>query len=582
MQTESDKRTECCVGDKQSFNLMVCGTMSSAGKSMLVAGLCRIFRQDGYRVAPFKSQNMALNSFVTEDGLEMGRAQVMQAQAAGEKPVIAMNPILLKPTGDRTSQVIVNGEVVANMDARTYFTKKTEYIPAIRGAYGSLAEEHDIVVIEGAGSPAEINLKENDIVNLGLAEMVDAPVVLVADIDRGGVFAQLYGTVMLLSEAERWRIKGLIINKFRGDASLLASGVEQMEKLLGIPVVGLIPYMEDLHLPDEDSLSERFLKKESVLRGGESDSFRNGGGLRRDVNESGGLGASWAAGRDGCLQIAVIRYPRISNFTDFDAFEQYGNVRVAFVRTADELSAVQPDVIVLPGSKHTVSDLRWMKERGLFDALAEDFSDVPLVGICGGLEMLGAEIVDAVSAEGENESEKGLGLLPFVTVMDAEKTRRQVDGELPEIEGCFAGLSGMRAVGYEIHNGRVVEENNGFVNGMDGLCNGRGEGDGINCRTDEVGDVFVAGKGRVLGTFLHGLFDETELRERFLYIVAEYRGKTDFVLSDGGVPQDEFVERQFDKLADVLREHLDVDGIYRMMGMPDAVSVAKPHEWQTQ
>ena len=496
---------------------------------MVTAGLCRIFRQDGYRVAPFKSQNMALNSFVTEDGLERGRAQVMQAQAAGEKPAVAMNPILLKPTGDHTSQVIVNGKAVANMDACTYFAQKLQYIPYIRKAYDSLAAEHDIVLIEGAGSPAEINLNQHDIVNLGLAEMIDAPVILVADIDRGGVFAQLYGTVMLLPDGQRRRIKGLVINKFRGDASLLVSGVEQIETLLGIPVVGLIPYMEDLHLPDEDSLSERFAKR-----------------------------GHWREG----LRIAVIRYPRISNFTDFDAFEQYENVRVAFVRTADELLAAEPDAVILPGSKHTVSDLRWMRERGICDVLLGELSEVPLVGICGGLEMLGTEIVDAAGVEGQRESEKGLGLLPVATVMDAAKVRQQVTGKIPELGGCFAKLSGMKAVGYEIHNGRLVRENERHGAAQDGSAE----------------DVFALGTGRVLGTFLHGLFDETKLRERFLHIVAAYRGKTDFALSGGGVSQDDFVEAQFDRLAEVLRKHLAMDALFRIMEGKDAVLQEQPRE----
>ncbi|MBR1634012.1 MAG: cobyric acid synthase [Lachnospiraceae bacterium] len=511
---------------------MVCGTMSSVGKSMVTAGLCRIFLQDGFQVAPFKSQNMALNSFVTKDGLEMGRAQVMQAQAAGEKPVVAMNPILLKPTGDRTSQVIVNGEVVADMDARTYFAKKTQYIPAIRKAYDSLLKDHDIIVIEGAGSPAEINLKENDIVNLGMAELVDAPVILVADIDRGGVFAQLYGTVMLLSEAERSRIRGMVINKFRGDASLLDSGVEQIEKLLGIPVVGLVPYMDQLCLPDEDSLSERFHRK--------SDDIHDG------------------------LRIAVIRYPRISNFTDFDAFEQYENVSVAFVRTVEELTKARPDVIILPGSKHTVSDLQWLLKNGFDQALKEAFSDVPLIGICGGLEMLGTKIVDAAGVEGQPGTEQGLGLLPVATEMAAQKTRRQVTVRLPEIKGCFAGLSGMQAAGYEIHNGRIVGESGSF-GGTIKTSPASEEG-----LVREQSESAVIASGRVLGTFLHGLFDQVKLRERFLMSVADCRGKADFALSGGRLPQDEFVEMQFDRLAAVLREHLAMEEIYRIMGMDAA------------
>ena len=272
---------------------MIQGTMSNAGKSLLCAGLCRIFKQDGYRVAPFKSQNMALNSFITEDGLEMGRAQVVQAEAAGVAPQVEMNPILLKPTNDVGSQVIVNGEVLKNMSAREYFAYKKQLIPDIMKAFHKLEEENDIIVIEGAGSPAEINLKKDDIVNMGLAKMVDAPVLLVGDIDRGGVFAQLLGTLMLLEDDEKERVKGLVINKFRGDKTILDPGIVMLEERGGIPVVGVTPYMQ-VEIEDEDSLTERF----NMTKGGKG-----------------------AEKRIGLVDIAVIRTPRISNFTDFMLLE---------------------------------------------------------------------------------------------------------------------------------------------------------------------------------------------------------------------------------------------------------------------
>ena len=312
---------------------MVQGTMSNAGKSLLVAGLCRIFKQDGYRVAPFKSQNMALNSFITEEGLEMGRAQVMQAEAAGIKPLVCMNQILLKPTNHIGSQVIVNGEVLGNMNARDYFAYKKQLIPDIKKAFRKLEGMADIIVIEGAGSPAEINLKENDIVNMGMAKLVDAPVLLVGDIDRGGVFAQLLGTLMLLEDDEKTRVKGLCINKFRGDKSILEPGIQMLEERGGIPVTGVIPYME-LSLEDEDSLTERFLNK-----------------------------------TQGCIDLAVIRYPRISNFTDFHVFEQLKGVTVRYVTSVQELH--QPDMIFLPGSKNTMGDLKWMRQNGLEAAVKE-------------------------------------------------------------------------------------------------------------------------------------------------------------------------------------------------------------------
>ena len=359
--------------------IMVQGTMSNAGKSLLAAGLCRIFRQDGYRVAPFKSQNMALNSFVTSEGLEMGRAQVMQAEASGIEPLAAMNPILLKPTDDEGSQVVVNGRPIGNMKARDYFAYKKELIPVIRDAFRSLETKADIIVVEGAGSPAEINLKENDIVNMGLAEMLDAPVILVGDIDRGGVFAQLLGTLMLLEDRERERIGGLVINKFRGDASLLDSGIQMLEEKGGVPVVGLVPYM-DVRLEDEDSLSERLTRT--------------------------------ARGR---IDIAVIRLPKLSNFTDMDVFEQFSEVAVRYVDRAQDLGT--PDLIILPGSKSTIGDLRWLKDRGFADRVREcAVAGIPVIGICGGYQMLGERVSDPDGVEGGGEV-AGLGLLPVTTVL---------------------------------------------------------------------------------------------------------------------------------------------------------------------
>ena len=300
--------------------IMIQGTMSNAGKSLLAAGLCRIFKQDGYKVAPFKSQNMALNSFITEEGLEMGRAQVMQAEAAGITPSVKMNPILLKPTNDVGSQVIVNGEVLGTMSARDYFQYKKQLFPKVMEAYEELDKEYDIIVIEGAGSPAEINLKQEDIVNMGMAKKAHAPVLLVGDIDRGGVFAQLNGTVMLLEEDEKEMVKGLIINKFRGDKTILDPGVAALEERTGIPVVGVAPYM-DLEVEDEDSLTERFSN----------------------------------SGEVGVIDIAVIRVPRISNFTDFNALEVIPGVSVRYVKHPAELK--NPDMIILPGTKNTMEDL---------------------------------------------------------------------------------------------------------------------------------------------------------------------------------------------------------------------------------
>ena len=338
--------------------IMVQGTMSGAGKSLLCTALCRIFAQDGYKVAPFKSQNMALNSFVTRAGLEMGRAQVVQAQAAGVEPDVRMNPILLKPSSDVGSQVIVNGEVRGDMPARVYFRQKKALIPEILRAYESLAQEYDILVIEGAGSPAEINLKAVDIVNMGLAKLVDAPVLLVGDIDRGGVFAQLYGTVALLEADERARICGLVINKFRGDVEILRPGLAMLEEKTRLPVLGVIPYTR-ADIEDEDSLSERLQSSKAVKP----------------------------------LDAAVVRLPHISNFTDFMPLEQHPLLGVRYVQNVRELGS--PDLIILPGTKNTVADLLWLRQCGL-EAAVQKLAKrgTPILGVCGGYQMLGRTLDD--------------------------------------------------------------------------------------------------------------------------------------------------------------------------------------------
>ena len=486
--------------------IMVQGTMSNAGKSLLVAGLCRIFRQDGYRVAPFKSQNMALNSYITTEGLEMGRAQVMQAEAAGIAPIVCMNPILLKPTNHTGSQVIVNGEVLGNMSAKDYFSYKKQLIPDIKKAFHRLEECADIIVIEGAGSPAEINLRQNDIVNMGLAKMVDAPVLLVGDIDRGGVFAQLLGTLMLLAEDERTRVKGLVINKFRGDKSILDSGIKMLEEKGGIPVAGVIPYME-LFLEDEDSLTERFDKKQQ-----------------------------------GLIDIAVIHYPRISNFTDFNVFEQLPYVSVRYVSSVSELH--NPDLVFLPGSKNTMGDLKWMRERGLETAVKKLAEEIPVFGICGGYQMLGGQICDPDGVE-EGGSLRGMGLLPVSTVLSREKERCQTEGTINELEGSLDVLGGCAFHGYEIHMGRTTQT------GEDRMI-------GIGQKTVVVGD------GRnVYGSYVHGLFDQGDTAAAIIRALAEKKGvePEDFKLEE----YQNFKEKQYDKLADTLRQYLDMEAVYGIL-----------------
>ncbi|MCM1126167.1 MAG: cobyric acid synthase [Lachnospiraceae bacterium] len=480
--------------------IMIQGTMSNAGKSFLTAGLCRIMRQDGYRAAPFKSQNMALNSFITKEGLEMGRAQVMQAEAAGIEPMVCMNPILLKPTSHTGSQVIVNGEVLGTMSAKDYFSYKKQLIPHIKKAFKKLEEYADIIVIEGAGSPAEINLKENDLVNMGLAQMVDAPVLLVGDIDRGGVFAQLLGTLMLLTEEEKERVKGLIINKFRGDESILAPGIEMLKERGKVPVTGVVPYM-DVALEDEDSLSGRFEQR-----------------------------------RPAEIDLAVIRYPRISNFTDFNIFEQMGQVSVRYVTSPSQLQ--HPDMVLLPGSKNTMGDLKWMRQNGLEAAVKKLSEEIPVFGICGGYQMLGEAIADPEGAE-EGGEIRGMELLPVRTLLGREKVRSQKAGNINELKGILAGLSGMEYEGYEIHMGKT------------------------SLPPGEAGAVISGSNPNVYGTYFHGIFDKGQTAEALIKALAEKRG----IRLKEKVPEDyrSFKEGQYDKLADTLRKYLNMEEIYGML-----------------
>ena len=474
--------------------IMIQGTMSGAGKSLITAGLCRVFHQDGLVAAPFKSQNMALNSYITKEGLEMGRAQVMQAEAAGIEPEVCMNPILLKPTTDRGSQVIVNGEVLGNMSAKEYFAYKKKLIPDIKKAFMKLEEKADIIVIEGAGSPAEINLKENDIVNMGLAEITGSNVLLAADIDRGGVFAQLLGTVELLTPSERARVAGMIINKFRGDPTILDPGIEMIEKKCGIPVTGVLPYLH-ASFDDEDSLTERF-----------------------DAHRTAGV-----------IDIAVIRYPRISNFTDFNVFEYMEGVSVRYVSSVRELG--EPDMIFLPGSKNTMGDLRWLRESGLENAVKKVSERCPVFGICGGYQMLGQKISDPENAEDGGEI-KGMGLLGTETVLKKEKIRKQVSGTLNFPAGAFEDMKDIRYTGYEIHMGVTKPE-------------------GLSVNSD--------GKN-VYGSYIHGLFDEGDIAMRIVEKLAAKKGVE--INTDDELSYASLKEKNYDLLADMIRENMDMDKVY--------------------
>jgi adenosylcobyric acid synthase len=449
---------------------MVQGTASHVGKSTLVAALCRIAAKAGYRVAPFKAQNMSLNAAVTPDGGEIGRAQYTQAEAAGIVPTVQMNPILLKPTDDQRSQVIVLGRVMGAERAAEYFERRDALWPIVCESLDSLIESHDLVIIEGAGSPAEINLASREIVNMRVARHVNAPVVLVGDIERGGVFASLYGTVALLPDAERHLIRAFIINKFRGDPSLIEPGPTMLAERTGIPTLGVIPYMADLGLPEEDSL-----------------------GVPSDHDAS------------PVIDIAVIRFPHMANFDDFDPLRRERGVGVRFVDRPEHLGT--PDLIVLPGTKTTVADLEWFRGRGF--ALKKE---MPILGICGGYQMLGREIRDPLHVESPHECVEGLGLLPVVTTFEAIKTTKPLPGG-----------------GYEIHNGIS-------------------EGPLVD--------------GRITGTYVHGWFDDPTVRRPMLCELAERKGVR---LELGPLPPTR--DQAFDALAEHVSRHCDVPAIFGLVGL---------------
>ena len=479
--------------------IMIQGTASNSGKSLLTAGLCRIFKQDGYKVAPFKSQNMALNSFITQDGLEMARAQVMQAEACEIDPDIRMNPILLKPTSDSRSQVIVNGKSIGDMKASDYFAYKKNLIPKIMEAFESLSKENDIIVIEGAGSPAEINLKHDDIVNMGMATMAKSPVLIAGDIDRGGVFASLAGTMLLLNEDEKRMVKGFNINKFRGDAAILQPGLKMLEDRIKIPSIGIVPFI-DIKVDDEDSLTGRFDK--STYREGEA-----------------------------LLDIVVIRLPRISNFTDFNPLGYIDGVSLRYVDSVMDFK--MPDLVILPGTKNTLSDLAWLRQSGLDRALLEHARQgKPVIGICGGYQMLGENLSDPHGVEDGGQMQ-GLGLLPYNTLFTKEKVRTQTKGTLSEVSGIFSALSGAAYEGYEIHMG-ITETAKNIVN-----------------------------ERNVYGTYIHGIFDCERITKSILDELCGLKGIHPSKINAFDIKK--FKLSQYDILADSLRKSLDMKHIHRIL-----------------
>lgn len=491
---------------------MFMGTGSSVGKSLLTAAMCRILDNRGLKVAPYKSQNMALNSYITNDGKEMGRAQVVQAECARIEPQVEMNPVLLKPNSDIGCQVVLMGKAEFNMDAADYHAHKPKLIDTVVAAYDVLAKDKDVIVIEGAGSPAEINLRDNDIVNMGLAELVDAPVILIGDIDKGGVFASIYGTILLLEPEERARIKGFVINKFRGDVELLKPGIDMIIEKINIPCLGVVPYKRFV-IDDEDSVSERFDHQE-----------------------------------DGRITIGVVYLPHLSNFTDCTAFEMHPDVKVEYYRNQRELQLANPDLLVIPGSKNTIDDTDHVIQSKMgYEIKRLHGCGIPIVGICGGLQLLGKEIADPHKVESKKGTIKGLGLLNIKTTIGKEKRTIRASGK---IQGDFMGmdLKDMMVEGYEIHMGesQALDQENSFAILDDGTVDG-----------------VISQDGLVMGTYLHGVFDNDNFREKIIDVIRE---KKNIEAGPKAFDFKAFKNEQYDLLAETVEASLDMKKIMEIIG----------------
>lgn len=514
---------------KQSKAIQVCGTGSGVGKSVLVTALCRIFLQDGFKVCPFKAQNMALNSYVTKDGLEIGRAQATQAQAASVAPCVDMNPILIKPMSNRKAQIIVKGKPVRNMSVYEYVNYKNKAQKIVLKSFRRLAEAYEVVVIEGAGSPAEINLKSHDIVNMRMAKYANAPVILVGDIDKGGVFAWIVGTLELLTKEERKSIKGIVINKFRGDKRLLRPGIDFLEKKTGIKVLGVIPYFSAVGGSASGGKGIKIAEEDSIPL------------EKRD----GGI-SNQEAQKKRQLNIAIISLPHISNFTDFDVLENEPGVRLHYVSCESELGS--PDAIIIPGTKSTISDLNYLKKTGLakrITLIAKKHPLTHLIGICGGYQMLGERINDRRTTESAQKSVKGLGILPVVTSFEKEKILSWV-----KAKGI---VSGLKVTGYEIHHGRtrILKECKPVFR----VFQRQG-------KKAEGSDGAISKDGRIWGTYLHGVFDEDNFRRSFLNKLRLENGWPPLAMISS-FNQD----KEFDKLAGLIRKNIDMDLLYKIAGL---------------
>lgn len=485
--------------------IMVLGTASGVGKSTVATALCRYYRNKGFKVAPFKALNISLNSFVTEDGLEMGRAQVVQAEACEIKPMAYMNPVLLKPSGNNKTQVIVNGKVKCTIDAYKYKELNKELKKIVKETFDDFSKDYEIMILEGSGSCAEINLKETDIANMSMAKAANADVILVADIDRGGVFASVLGTLMLLSDDERERVKGVIINKFRGNVEYFKDAMKQLEDIIKIPVLGVLPYF-NLDIEDEDSVTERIKNKTTVG-----------------------------------LDIVVIRLPHMSNFTDFNNLERLKDVTVRYVNNLEEIA--EPDLVIIPGTKNTISDLRYLKKSGIFNRIKElKENGKNIFGICGGYQMLGSNINDLKGIEGEVTSEEGFGFLNISTTFNHEKNTRQISGEIKSLPNMFKSCNGVKVTGYEIHNGitELEDEKQAFI-------------------LSENNEILGAYNNNVLGTYLHGIFDSGEFLMNFINDIKKEKGFA--IVQKQILDYKKYKLNQYDELAKLFDENINIKKI---------------------
>lgn len=536
-------------------SIMIQGTGSHVGKSMIVAALCRILRQDGCHVAPFKSQNMALNSFVTKEGLEMGRAQVAQAEAAGIDPMVEMNPILLKPFNDSGSQVVIMGKPYKNMNAREYYKHSNEFLQVIKDAYDVLERQFDVIVIEGAGSPAEINIKDRDIVNMKIAEVTDSPVLLVADIDRGGAFAWIVGTLQLLSESERRRIAGVLFNKFRGDIEILKPGFKMLEDIINKPVLGAIPYINDLRIDEEDSVSLENHKNLSKINPSQQTFI---------VGRSEGICAP------NLLDIVVVRLPRISNFTDFDPLRCEPGVSLRYISGIDEIR--DPDLIIIPGTKSTIRDLNFIKDCGLANVIIEHaYNGCMIIGICGGYQMLGKEVRDLLHVESSEGRVPGLGLFNGITDFFPEKITHQSKAVF--LPGSLPFNVTQQLHGYEIHMGTtsLLDQGEGDNKGQKKINSAASPLLKIVERSGKSVDIIdgVAifnDRLSVLGTYLHGIFDNDEFRSALINYIANKRGKPT-IQNNGILSSSKYKGSEFNRLARIVRNNLDIDFIYKLINL---------------